>query len=123
MSGIIFSAVIQDTPSWELVRKGLKTQTFRLNGNRFEVGKTYAYQPGRGKKAIGRVLIKGWRYTTPSRLTNEDILAEGFTGPEAAITKRHDFYDCLAKLLHVPRSDVWGTPGYSVCFALVKEKT
>lgn len=117
MSGILFCSNVQGTPAWELVRDGKKTQTFRLNGNRFDVGKTYAYQPGRGKKAIGRVHIKGWHYTRPSHLTDDDLRAEGFIGPHA----RRDFYDCIAKLCDTPRDKVWLLAGYSVTFELVEE--
>lgn len=42
------------------------------------VGKTYAIQPGRGKKAVGRILITKIREEDVRRICWNDALAEGF---------------------------------------------
>lgn len=66
--------------------EGTKTQTRRPT-DRYEVGKTYAIQPGRGKKGIpeGRVLIlKKWGELSlsMSRISEEDARAEGGYTPD-----------------------------------------
>lgn len=45
----------------------------------YEVGKTYPVQPGRGKKSLGRVLLRGITYCRPSDMTLEQANAEGFS--------------------------------------------
>lgn len=59
-----------------------KTQTRRpyVEGKppRYDVGKTYAVQPGRGKPAVGRVKIKRKWVEPVTGLSHEDARAEGF---------------------------------------------
>jgi hypothetical protein len=67
--------------------KGTKTQTRRPT-DRYEVGKTYAIQPGRGKKGIpqGRIeILEKWEEWSkiPVDLVNRtDAYAEGGYTPE-----------------------------------------
>lgn len=84
----------------ELVLEGKKSQTRRLckpnerllttsnnkwvdialdNGDRVKwaVGKTYAVQPGRGKKAVGRIRLTGIRQEHVQDITEADAVAEG----------------------------------------------
>lgn len=50
----------------------------RNNGRvKYQVGKQYAVQPGRGRKAGGRILLTGIRSERVQDITNEDALAEG----------------------------------------------
>lgn len=49
---------------------------------RFEVGKTYAVQPGRGQKSIGRIRLLEIRRERLQEISLEDIEAEGITTPE-----------------------------------------
>ena len=44
---------------------------------RWQVGKTYAVQPGRGKKAVGRIRITEIRRERLQDITPQDCLAEG----------------------------------------------
>jgi hypothetical protein len=44
---------------------------------RWQVGRTYAVQPGRGKKAVGRIRITGIRREWLDDISGEDCLAEG----------------------------------------------
>jgi len=44
---------------------------------RFRVGNTYAVQPGRGKKAVGRIRILGIRRERLQEITWQDAVAEG----------------------------------------------
>ena len=46
--------------------------------NRWTVGKTYAVQPGRGQKAIGRIHILDIRREDVRNISHEDVKAEGF---------------------------------------------
>lgn len=82
----------------ELIPKGLKDQTRRLvqpgdvsltdrQGNVtdvyrhgrliYRVGNTYAIQPGRGKKSIGRILITAIRRERLQEISHDDIGREG----------------------------------------------
>lgn len=44
----------------------------------YQVGKTYAVQPGRGKKAVARIQITGIRSEDVRSLSINDLYAEGF---------------------------------------------
>ena len=43
--------------TWESVLDGSKTETTRLRPGRYQVGRRYAVQPGRGKKGLGFIVI------------------------------------------------------------------
>lgn len=56
----------------------VKVSAIERNGRmKWEVGHTYAVQPGRGKKAIGRIRITKIRSEHISDITNDDAIAEG----------------------------------------------
>jgi len=83
--------------TWEAVLEGRKTQTRRVakdgdelrywdaytpyvysRGRRkWQVGRTYAIQPGRGKKALGRFLLTDIHKERLQEITIEDAVAEG----------------------------------------------
>jgi hypothetical protein len=69
------------------IKDGTKTQTRRPT-DRYEVGKTYAIQPGRGKKGIpeGRILIlekwEEWSKIPVDYLDQYDAQAEGGYTPK-----------------------------------------
>jgi hypothetical protein len=46
---------------------------------KWEVGKTYAVQPGRGQPAVGRIRITAIRKERIGDITEEDAIAEGFS--------------------------------------------
>lgn len=48
---------------------------------RWSVGKTYAVQPGRAKKAVGRIRITGIRREDVRDISWDDANAEGFESP------------------------------------------
>mgnify|MGYP001191782727 CR=1 FL=1 len=48
----------------------------------YQVGKTYAVQPGRGKKSVARILITNIRRERVDFINHLDALAEGFTSRE-----------------------------------------
>lgn len=63
----------------ELIQLGYKTQTRRPSG-KYQLGKTYAIQPGRGKKGIpeGRIcIINKWEESWNQLVTGEEANAEG----------------------------------------------
>lgn len=45
----------------------------------YEVGKTYAVQPGRGKAAVARIRILSIRREDVREISDEDVRAEGFS--------------------------------------------
>jgi hypothetical protein len=61
------------------VLNGTKTQTTRLGPRQYRVGGTYAVQPGRGKRAIGRIQID-WRRECLVVDQLPNYTAEGFEG-------------------------------------------
>jgi hypothetical protein len=82
----------------EAILQGKKTQTRRLPSNtgsvlfqghiiavyqnhrlRWRVRKTYAIQPGRGKKAIGRFRLLSIRHERLQDITEDDTAAEGIS--------------------------------------------
>lgn len=67
----------------EQIIEGTKTQTRRIAGPlgaNYQVGKTYAVQPGRGRRGIseGRILItKRWKEKRYELVNERDAQAEG----------------------------------------------
>jgi hypothetical protein len=68
----------------ELVLAGRKTQTRRRfkswdsESCRYKVGRTYAVQDGRGRPALGRILILSVAPVRVEDLDGEDAIGEGF---------------------------------------------
>ena len=51
----------------------------KLNGRMvYQVGKSYAVQPNRGKKSVARIVLTGLRKEPVKAITAADALAEGF---------------------------------------------
>lgn len=48
----------------------------------YEVGKSYAVQPNRGKKAVARILLTNLRKERLDTITDADAKAEGFSSRE-----------------------------------------
>jgi hypothetical protein len=72
------------------VYKDYFSDTARL---KWEVGRTYAVQPGRGKRAVARFLLKNLRQEVVSHITEEDAIAEGFDNREEFFAKWRELYD------------------------------
>jgi len=69
---------------------------------KWQVGKSYAIQPGRRKKAVGRIEITGIYQERLGQMTAEDALAEGFASLEEfqqTWIQIHGHYD--------PNQSVW----------------
>jgi len=49
----------------------------------YDVGRTYAVQPGRGKHALGRIRLRAIRREPAQDISEDDARAEGFASPEA----------------------------------------
>jgi hypothetical protein len=93
--------------TWDKVMSGVKTQTRRLakpgdrlrtvenpfggyivqavlsaSGKpRYQVGQTYAVQPGRGQKGLARIRITNIRREDVRQISAQDAKAEGFESP------------------------------------------
>ena len=59
---------------------------------RYEVGKTYAIQPGRGKKAVGRMLVLSVKRQKLGRLPMSEARAEGFINSHLFVSRWIDLY-------------------------------
>jgi hypothetical protein len=59
---------------------------------RYEVGKTYAIQPGRGKKAVGRIRVISVDRQKLGRPTMLEARLEGFLNPHLFVAKWLDLY-------------------------------
>ena len=106
--------------TWQKVLSGQKTQTRRLardtdklwtlqiddrdiekvlwRGDRpkWRTGRSYAVQPGRGQKAIARIILLDIRYELVGHISEEEARAEGFSGLEEFLEvwqKIHKVYD------------------------------
>jgi len=106
--------------TWQQVLSGHKTQTRRPAGDtdrlwtvevedrqpekvlwrgdrtKWRTGRTYAVQPGRGKKAIVRIRLLDIRYQLLGHVAEEEARAEGFVNLdefERTWTKIHGHYD------------------------------
>ncbi len=89
----------------DLVMSGRKTQTRRVVKRpdelpRWQVGKTYAVQPGRSKRAVARFKALEVRRELVTDISEEDAHAEGFSG-------RADFLAAWRKMHGDKASDVW----------------
>jgi hypothetical protein len=59
----------------------------------YEVGRTYAVQPGRGKHALGRIRIlatTGWERITD--ITDAEAVREGFADAQAFLARWREMY-------------------------------
>jgi hypothetical protein len=65
-------------PNYDTDEKGLEAV---YNGNRpqWVVGNTYAIQPARGQKAVGRFKVTRLRHEDVRMISEADVQAEGFT--------------------------------------------
>jgi hypothetical protein len=52
----------------------------------YQVGKTYAVQPNRGKKSVARILLTGLRKEVVDAISTNDALAEGFQSRDEFFT-------------------------------------
>lgn len=85
--------------TWAQVLAGAKTQTRRIAKGAsppWRVGRSYAVQPGRGKHALGRILVTAVRREPLGRLSAGDVRAEGYASRaefEATWASMHGDYD------------------------------
>ena len=88
--------------TYQLVLSGRKTQTRRIRPPRVTVGRSYAVQPGRGKKSVGRIVVTGVWQERLGDLSEEDARAEGYK-------TREEFFESW-KRIHGsfdPAAEVW----------------
>lgn len=85
--------------TWNLILSGRKTQTRRvMKGDQppWVVGKSYAVQPGRTKKAVGRIVVTRIWQEALGDISAADAWAEGFDNREAFFetwTRIHGTFD------------------------------
>lgn len=89
------------------IKNGCRTQ-WRLD-------RTYAVQPGRGKRAVGRIRVTGLRVERVQAITEADAQAEGVDSVQA--------YAALWDAIHSKRGERWSDNPLVVViqFELVKE--
>jgi len=64
----------------------------------YEVGKSYAVQPNRGKKAIARILLTKIRCDPVEAISEADAVAEGFSSRKAFIQTWYSIHGKTANL-------------------------
>jgi hypothetical protein len=79
-------------PVWRITHP-VTARVYWQNGN------TYAVQPGRGKRAIGRIRVTGLRVERLHQMTHKDALAEGVASV--------DEYAALWDTIHAKRGERW----------------
>ena len=69
----------------------------------YEVGRTYAVQPGRGKHALGRIRLRAIRREPAQDISEGDARAEGVASPAAFREIWIELYgrDALERLCYV----------------------
>jgi len=81
-SGIVFPGAFQMVflmTNWqEETLDGFDCQVRDRKRLKWQVGKTYAVQPGRGKKAVGRIRITKIRRERLQEICGVDLIAEGY---------------------------------------------
>lgn len=80
------------------VLRGDKTQTRRLvrpgeEACAYRAGGSYSVQPGRGRKAVGRIVVTHVERRRLGEITHEDAVAEGFASVEAFARYWLDLHD------------------------------
>ena len=80
----------------------VKPSTDYFDRDLYAVGKTYAVQPGRGKKQVARIRITDIRQEDVRQISDEDVKAEGFNDPV-------DFWYVWCNM-HDPKIDVYSIP-------------
>lgn len=88
---------------------------YRRERKKYEIGDTYAVQPGRGKRAVGRIRVTGLRVERVQAITEADAQAEGVESAQA--------YAALWDAIHSKRGERWSDNPLVVViqFELVKE--
>lgn len=86
-------------PDEQLISEGSETRV-ETPGRRiiYQVGKSYAVQPGRGKKSVARIILKSIRKETIGSISEEDSLAEGFTSRASFLETWHNIHGVKSNL-------------------------
>ncbi|MEO8609047.1 MAG: ASCH domain-containing protein [Chloroflexota bacterium] len=69
-------------PNEELFQADLPVYVKSGKRTVYQVGKSYAVQPNRGKKSVARIVLTGLRKESVKAISTEDALAEGFLSRE-----------------------------------------
>jgi hypothetical protein len=113
-------------PNQHLLGVGSKARV--MDGARcvYQVGKTYALQPGRGQKAVGRICLMGLRQEFVGSITEADARAEGFANRAAFLTawrtihKTTDALDQMVWVLEFELAEVYHSvfyiPTTTICY-------
>lgn len=90
-----------------MVRREKPTSSGDVWRNVWCEGNTYAVQPGRGKKAVGRIRITGIRREYVQDIHDADAIAEGCTGDKIHMVTPRDEYADLWDTIHTKPGTRW----------------
>ena len=80
------------------VENGIRRVYRKGNRTMYQVGKSYSIQPGRGKKAVARLIILDIKHEPVSSITEDDALAEGFPSRESFLNAWREIHGNQANL-------------------------
>jgi len=86
----------------------------------WQVGQTYAVQPGRGQTGVARIRLMSIRRCKASKLTEGDLIREGFI--EELVDGRTRMQRLMAVLEKFYGGDAPDMPGWSLGFEVVEER-
>lgn len=90
----VLSGQKRQTRRWVKPAEVFDSQAGKVHTNRtvYQIGKSYAVQPNRGKPSVARILLTGLRKEPVSSISEADAIAEGFASCDEFIATWKTIY-------------------------------